>query len=254
MTRVIAVASGKGGVGKTTTSINLATALTHLGFETVLVDGNLTTPNIGVHLGSASVPTNLHDVLKGRASISQAAYQHSSGVKVIPGNIAVEDYDRINPERLSEAVLDLEGRTDIVLIDTPAGIEQNTVEALKAADEVLVVTTPDILSTTNALKTIKLAKELGKRVSVVINRSGQAHSMSTKEVEALMGRSTIGSVPEDEAVKKALFLRQPVVHSHPYSPAGQEFKRIAASIVDRKYTREKEGFLDSLLRRLGLKL
>ncbi len=254
MTRVIAVASGKGGVGKTTTSINLATALTHLGFETVLVDGNLTTPNVSVHLGSASVPVSIHDVLKGRASITQAAYQHSSGVKVIPGSIAVEDYERINPERLSEVVLDLEGRADVVLIDTPAGIEQNTVEALRAADEILVVTTPDILSATNALKTIKLAKELGKSVSVVVNKVGQAHEMSLKEVQAMVGKKIIGSVPEDDSVRRALFLRQPVVYSHPNSPAGKEFKEIASKLVNKAVVEDKESFWDSLFRRLGLRL
>lgn len=254
MTRIIAVASGKGGVGKTTTSINLATALTHLGFETVLVDGNLTTPNVSVHLGSASVPISIHDVLRGKSPISQAAYQHSSGLKVIPGSIAMDDYEKINPEGLSEAMLDLEGRAEIIMIDTPAGIEQNTVETLKAADEVIVVTTPDILSTTNAMKTIKLAKELGKRTSVIINRAGQAHAMSTKEVEALVGKSVLGTIPEDDAVKKALFLRQPVVYSHPKSAAGQEFKLIASKLVDKVYVREKEGFFDSLFRRLGLRL
>ena len=254
MTRVIAIASGKGGVGKTTTSINLAAALTYLGQETVLIDGNLTTPDVSIHLGAASVPVSLHDVLKGRAPISQAAYQHSSGLKVIPGSIALDDCAGIDPEQLSEIVLDLEGRADIVLIDASAGIERNALGVLKAADEVIVVTTPDILSATNTLKTIKLAAELGKKASVVVNKVGQNHAMSLKEVHALIGSRIIGAVPEDDAVRRALFLRQPVVHSHPDSAAGQEFMLIASRLINRSYTKEKDGFFDSLFRKMGLKL
>jgi septum site-determining protein MinD len=87
MSRLIAVISGKGGVGKTTTAINLGTALNKFGKDVIIVDANLTTPNVGLHLGAPIVPVNLNHVLLGKAKVADAVYEHESGTKIVPSSL-----------------------------------------------------------------------------------------------------------------------------------------------------------------------
>src|SRR3989338_10734519 len=91
MAKLITITSGKGGVGKTTTAINLGAALNAFGKEVIILDANLTTPNIGLHLGAPLVPVSLNHVLSGKAKIVDAIYEHESGTKVIPSSLSVRD-------------------------------------------------------------------------------------------------------------------------------------------------------------------
>src|SRR3989338_8232232 len=102
MKRVIVITSGKGGVGKTTTAINLGAAINHFGRDVLIVDGNLTTPNIGVHFGSPEVPVNLNHVLSGKAEAFEAVYEHDSGVKIIPSSLSIKELKKIKPEKLKD--------------------------------------------------------------------------------------------------------------------------------------------------------
>ena len=102
MSKLITITSGKGGVGKTTTSINLAAALNSFGKETIIVDANLTTPNVGLHLGAPIVPISLNHVLQGKAKIQDAIYEHESGTKIIPSSLSINELKRINHSRLKE--------------------------------------------------------------------------------------------------------------------------------------------------------
>ncbi|RMG76099.1 MAG: septum site-determining protein MinD, partial [Bacteroidetes bacterium] len=95
MSRLITITSGKGGVGKTTTAINLATAINSFGKEVVVVDANLTTPNVGLHLGAPIVPISLNHVLLGKAKVQDAIYEHESGTKIIPSSLSVNELRRI---------------------------------------------------------------------------------------------------------------------------------------------------------------
>ena len=104
MTRVIVCAGGKGGTGKTTTSINLGAALNYFGKRVTIIDANLTTPNVGLHLGVPIVPVTLHDVLKGRSDISEAVYLHKSGTRVVPASIALNDLKRLDITKLDKAI------------------------------------------------------------------------------------------------------------------------------------------------------
>lgn len=92
MTKVITITSGKGGVGKTTTAINLAAALNSLGKDVILVDSNLTTPNVGIHLGAPIVPVTLNHVLLGKAKVGDAIYEHSSGTKILPSSLSEKNF------------------------------------------------------------------------------------------------------------------------------------------------------------------
>src|SRR3990167_7922052 len=102
MSKLITITSGKGGVGKTTTSINLGAALNGFGKEVVIVDANLTTPNIGLHLGAPIVPISLNHVLSGKAKVSEAIYEHESGTKIIPSSLSINELRKINHSKLKE--------------------------------------------------------------------------------------------------------------------------------------------------------
>jgi len=100
MAKIITITSGKGGVGKTTTAINLGAALNSFGKDVVILDANLTTPNVGLHLGAPIVPVSLNHVLLGKADLEDAIYEHESGTKIIPSSLSVKELKRLNHRKL----------------------------------------------------------------------------------------------------------------------------------------------------------
>ncbi len=155
---IITVTSGKGGVGKTTTTINLGAALNHFKKEVIIVDANLTTPNVGLHLGAPIVPVNLNHVMQGKAKVSDAIYEHDSGTKVIPSSLSVKELRKINHDKLKDVAKKLRNMADFVLLDSAAGLGDEAVGSIEAADELIIVTNPEITADTDALKTVKLAE------------------------------------------------------------------------------------------------
>jgi len=244
MARFIGILSAKGGVGKTTTSINLGIALTKYGKRVVIVDGNLTTPNVGVSLGVASVPVHLHHVLAGKKKIKDAVYQHESGALVVPASISVHDIGEINPSRLKRCLTPLKRMADIVIIDGAAGLGAEATAAIKASDEIIVVTNPDILAVADALKAIKFAEKFGKEtIGVIVTRTkGDKVELKPKEIERLLEKPVLGVVPEDKCVKKALSKRNPVISTHPNSSSAIAYKKLAANILGENY--KPESFIE----------
>jgi septum site-determining protein MinD len=257
MTRFIAVMSGKGGVGKTTTTINLGTALNSLGRDVTIVDANLTTPNLGLHLGSTTVPVTIHHALQGKNHITEAIYKHESGTKIIPGSISIDDLRSTNPGNLKNALHGLNGTTELVLVDGPPGLTREALLALESVNEILIVTNADIPSLTDALKTIRLAEEMGKKVlGVVVSRVKNDNlDLSIKNIETLLEKKVISLIPEDKAIRKALRLRDSVIFTDPKSIASRAYKKLAHDLIGQKYEedveKEKQGFFIKLLRFLG---
>src|SRR3989338_7721963 len=234
MTRIIAVVSGKGGVGKTTMVANIGTALSKLGKNVIILDANLTTPSLGMHLGVPLYPVTLHDVLKGRANIKDAVYKHESGVKIVPAGISLRDMRGVDSKDLPNALLDLLGSADIIILDAAAGLGRETLAAIEAADEMVVVTNPEISAVTDALKAVKVAEQLGTRTAgFVINRvSGKNHEMTEADILNMLDNIPfLGTVSEDVAVQRAVSARVPVVKHNPSATASNEIMRIAASLV-----------------------
>ncbi|MBI4170789.1 MAG: P-loop NTPase [Candidatus Aenigmarchaeota archaeon] len=242
MTRIIAVVSGKGGVGKTTFVANLGAALAGMGKNVIVLDANLTTPNLGIHLGIPLFPITLHDVLKGRANIRDAIYDHESGLKVIPAGISLRDLRGVDSSSLPNALLDLLGAADIVILDAAAGLGREALAAMEAADEMIVITNPDLPAVTDALKAVKLAEQLGtKTLGVVVNRvKGQKHEMRREEILGMLDDiSLLAEVPEDINVQKAIAARVPVIHHKPNAQASHAIRRTAAALVGRSYFIDK---------------
>ncbi len=230
MTKVVAIASGKGGVGKTTVAINLATALTQLGLDNVVVDADLDTPGVGLRLGSPKLEATLHSVLVGKNAPRDALYIHSpSGTRLVPGSLAMDH--GVKPEHLLGLKRHVEGLAHVALIDTASGLGPDSLSALKAADEVIVVTTADMPSVIATLKTVSACRELGSKVrGVIINRHKDG-DMEPSNVEAMLGVPLLATLPEDYAVSESIQMKHPVMFSHPEAPISEALKQCASSLI-----------------------
>lgn len=259
MTKFIGILAGKGGTGKTTTSINLGAALNYFGKDVIVVDTNLTTPNIGLHLGVPVVPINLHHVLQGKNRITEAVYMHPSGTKIVPAGISVKDLRYSQAEKLKRVLLGLKGLTEFVLLDGAAGLGKEAIGGIDAADELIIVTNPEMPAITDALKTIKLAQQMGKEVlGVVVTKTKTGYDdVSLKNIETMLDIPIIGVVPEDKSIREALVQREAVIHTHPKSPSAMAYKRLAAALLgvnyrERPAASQKEKLLTQFFKFLGL--
>jgi septum site-determining protein MinD len=264
MSKVYVIISGKGGAGKTTSAINLGTSMNSLGKEVIIVDANLTTPNIGLHLGSPIVPITLNHVMNNKARVEEAIYEHESGTKILPSSLSINELKNINHERLVDIAKKLRKIADNILLDSSAGLGDEAKAAIKASDEVIVITNPEISAVTDALKTIKLAEQMDKKITgVIITRAeGKKWEMPIETIRDMLEAEILGVVPEDDAVKESQRMKNAVVHTHPKSKAARAYKRIARRILGPEYVRrgqredeqerKKKSFLERFLDRLGL--
>jgi septum site-determining protein MinD len=248
MSKIITVTSGKGGVGKTTSAINLGIALTSFGKSVVILDANLTTPNIGLHLGAPLVPVNLNHVLAGKASIFDAVYEHESGAKIVPSSLSVNDLRNTNHKKLREIGRKLRKVADYVIFDSAAGLGPEAVSAINASDELLIVTNPEIPAVADALKTSKLSEQLGKKVrGVIVTRSKNSkNEMPISNISDMLELPILGVVPEDESAQAALAMKNALVLTHPKSKAARAYRQLAAKIAGIDY-KEKISWFERLL-------
>lgn len=248
MSKIIVITSGKGGVGKTTTAINLAAAMNYLGKDVLVVDANLTTPNIGIHLNSPEVPVNLNHVLKGKAEPFEAVYEHESGIKIMPASLSIKELKKTKAEKLKDIKKDLKKISEYVILDCAAGLGEEAACSLETADELIIVTNPEMPAITDALKTVKFAEEMNKQVMGVIVTRVQRDNIELPAdvVKEMLEIPILGMVPEDISVKKAINQKNPVVHSHPKSKAARAYKEIASKITGVPYDSDKdsEGFFE----------
>ncbi|MBI3623176.1 P-loop NTPase [Candidatus Pacearchaeota archaeon] len=257
MQKVIVITSGKGGVGKTTTAINLGAAINHFGREVLIIDGNLSTPNIGIHLNSPEVPVNLNEVLLGKAEPIEAVYEHESGLKVVPSSLSITELKKIRPEKLKDFKKDFKKISDYVIVDSSAGLGKEALSVIEMADELIIVTNPEIAAITDALKTIKIAQEMKKPIiGVIVTRVKRNKiEMQPETVREMLEVPILGMVPEDIAVQESLSMRNAVIHTHPKSAPSRAYKEIAARILGEKYSssEDRETMLIRILRSLGMR-
>ena len=133
-------------------------------------------------------------------------------------------------------MLDLLGVNDIVILDAAAGLGKEALAAMESADEVLIVTTPELPAVTDALKAIKLGEQLGAKIAgVVVNKvSGKSHEMKIHEVEEMLGKDVIAVIPEDKNVIKSVVMKNALVYTHPKSKASRAYKKLAARLIGKE--------------------
>jgi len=237
-TRIIGILSGKGGVGKTTLTFNLGSALTDFEKNVLIIDGNLTTPNLGIHAGIPLYPTSLHDVLRGKVDIYDVMHVLPSGLKIVPASINLNDLKGVNPELLSSNLTDLVGKLDFILIDGAPGLGREALSVLKSSNEVIGITTLELPALTDLLKSIRIVKEqkkeyLGSVINMVRNKR---YEPKREHVETLLeDGSILEIIPHDENVKYALAKRMPVIHHKPNSNASLKIKSLAAKLIGKEF-------------------
>jgi septum site-determining protein MinD len=227
MARIISVVSGKGGVGKTTLVANLGAYLAERGKKVLLVDGNLSGANLGLHLDlPENFPFSLNRALKGEIPPSEAVHRHYLGFDMIPASIVDMS---IKPRRLKYILKTLARKRDFVIIDSAPGITHEALASIESSDEVMLVTTPDIPSIVDIMRSKKLAESKRKKMNgVVVNKTkGEDFEVGRKHIEDLLELPVIASIPDHRKVREAVALKMPVVISSPGSSASMEIKRLA---------------------------
>ncbi|MBU1197857.1 cell division ATPase MinD [Candidatus Micrarchaeota archaeon] len=239
------VSSGKGGVGKTQTVINLGTALSQFGGDVTIVDGNLPVPDISLYFSVPFETNTLNDVIRGKSSVEDATYEHESGLKVIPANINLNSLGGITQDDFTRVLKQLKKRKTTLIIDSAPGLGAEFISAARSADHMFVVTNPELPALSASYKTIQMAESIGVEVAaVVLNRVGRyAGEPNEEEIRDIIGDHPIRKIPEDPAVPTAALMAQPVVTAFPKSPAAIGFKKIAAEIMGVDY-KEKFGVMD----------
>ena len=248
--RKIAILSGKGGVGKTTTSVNLGVCLAQLGKDTTLLDANFTTPDVAMHVGIPMGTPTLHHVLAGTAQLKHAIHLHYSGLKIIPASTAFNDIKRARYERFGEVVGLVD--SDFVLMDCGAGLGRDVERVVENATESLIVTNPEWPAITNALKCIMISEELGVPViGVVLNRVKYAQlEPAVKQVEAILDKPIISVIPDDDAVRLGIVTKNPLVISAPDSDAAQAYRKLAADLAGVAYRTPRRSIFNPISRLL----
>jgi len=254
--KIITIASGKGGVGKTTLTANVGIALAQKNFKVLLVDADVAMANLSLLLGMQASPITLHDVLVGESNIEDAIYEGPAGLNFIPSGLSLESYRRVDTERLESVVKEIAGKYDFILLDAPPGIEKNVMSALAAADEVLLITMPTSPSIADVLKTKIVSQRLGSNpIAVVVNFSmGEKGEISKEDIMKMLELPVYGTIPFDPEVRRSFMQQnvQPVMTRVPTCPAAIEMRKIAAKVAglkphDLEIPEKKQGFLSKLL-------
>ncbi len=235
--KVIVVTSGKGGVGKSTATANIGTALAQKGHSVVLIDADIGLRNLDVVMGLENrIVYNLVDVIEGKCRMQQAMIRDRklSKLAMIPA-AQTREKDAVNPEQMKSLCADLANEFDYVFIDCPAGIERGFRNAVAGASTALVVTTPEVSAIRDADRVIGILEaNLLYDIHLIVNRMNQkmvkkGDMMSTQDIVALLSIPLLGVVPESEEVVVSTNRGVPLVHDR-ISKAGRAFQKIAARL------------------------
>ena len=273
MGKIIGIIAIKGGVGKTTISSSMAADLVnYYGKKVLLIDGNYSAPNLGLHMDIVEPEKTVHDVLAGKTRM-QSAIHKRFGVDVVPGSYS---YDReLNVLKLRDKLSKVKDDYDFIVIDSSPSLNDEILSTMLASDYLFVVTTPDYPTLTCTLKAAKLAKQRGKNVSgIIINKSRDPKfEVDVGSIERTIGIPVVARIPDDKMSLGAVFNKMPVPVFKENSKFAKEIRKLNAALtyhmepislwrylfgknfkkeeVNRQFL--KEGFYTSLFSTNGIK-
>ena len=260
--RAIAVTGGKGGVGKTNVSVNLAVALAELGRKVMLMDADLGLANIDVVLG-LHPEYDLSHVLRGERTLEEVVIEGPAGIQVVPAASGIQQMAELSEAEhagLIRAFSDLSADLDVLIVDTAAGISDTVVSFSRAVQEVVVVVCDEPASITDAYALIKLLnREYGiERYRILANmtRSAQEGQELYNKICRVTDRyldvmlSYLGNVPYDESLRKAVRTQKAVTEAFPRSNSAQAFKNLAKKVDNWPVPDGASGHLQFFVERL----
>lgn len=253
-TRVISITSGKGGVGKTTVSVNLAISMARAGNRVLLFDGDLGLANVNVLLGI--IPEhNIYEVMKGKRDIEEVIIPTNYGIDIIAGANGISQLANLTDDQREQFIGGLQKLSgyDVMIIDTGAGVGANVIGLLMPADDVLVVTTPEPTAITDAYGMIKsiVANRQDKTIKLIVNRVPSA--VEAKRVaDRLISISAqflktrvenLGFIFEENLVQKSIRNQRPHVVLYPGSKSAACINHLAARILNTTLKSDSEGIM-----------
>ena len=230
---VYAVASGKGGVGKTATTVNLGASLAAAGYTVAIVDTDLGMANLGGFAGLGDEGPTLHEVLAGEVALEEAVYESFNGLAVVPSGISLNGFANVETEAMADVVNALRDTFDYVILDLGAGLSHDTVLPLALADAVVLVSTPHPLSIQDTAKTREVTQHLGGQVAgVVLTRAPTPRELDLGEIRKELGLPVLAVIPESEAVPASARTGESLLEHAPEDPATEGYRGLATIVEE----------------------
>ncbi len=259
MPRFVAIASGKGGVGRTTLTFNLGVAMSLFGEKIVMLDLDLMMANLDVITGLLNPDVTLHDVLVRDKSIEDCVYEIENDIRVIPTGIHFETLKHINPNYISwnKIINEAADYGDVFLMDMPAGINSNIFDGIPEGSEVVIITNSTMTSVADALKMRILFNELDINIlGFVLNMwYDDNFLLSPNEIESILEVQLISIIPYDREMDRSLAMGRSVVEINPASPISNAIMQLAADLLGKTYEPiqpDKQSILNRLKKFVGL--
>ena len=234
MAKVIGILSLKGGVGKTSVVSSLGDALSDFGKRVLLVDGNYSAPNLGLHFNIVDPQITLHHVLSRKANIKDAIHNVNK-VDIIPSSIFSSL--QINPFILRDKLNQVKRKYDFILVDSAPAVNEEVLSVILASNSLIFVTTPDYPTLSSTLKSIKLAKERGAVIDgLILNKvHNKDFELSIQDIEKTIGAPVLAVIPYDIEVLRSLSKFIPFTSHKPRAEGSIEYKKLAAVFTGQKY-------------------
>jgi len=254
MARIIGIVSGKGGVGKTTVTANLAIALSKFNKKVLVIDCNISTPHLAYYLGLKSYSATLNHVLSGEIQPTFAPV-FCNEVMIIPSSEELKDIIKADLNRLKSAIeeIDRTGNFDYVMLDSAPGLGKEALSVLEVAREIIFVTTPTIPTVADITRCAELASKLGnKKFYVILNMVRKKdYELEYKNAEDFFHCYVLGEIPFSEEIMDSTALGIPLLTYKPDSKVAKKFMEIAANLTGVEY--KKLGFFEKLKEIFGKK-
>ncbi|MBI2043027.1 AAA family ATPase [Candidatus Pacearchaeota archaeon] len=234
MGKIIGVLSLKGGVGKTSSVVALGDAMADFGKKVLLVDGNFSAPNLGLHLNIVDPEVTMNHVLARKTHVKDSIHKLGK-FDIIPSSIF--NNLKLNPLEMKDRIKPLKKRYDAILIDSSPSLNEETLAVMLASDGIIIMTTPDIPSLSSVLKMERIAKRREIPIlGVVINKANNKNfDLSLEEIEETLGIPVLAVIPYDINFQKSLSEFKPTTQYKEKSKASIEFRKLAGILSGEKY-------------------
>ena len=247
MGKVLGIIAIKGGVGKTTTVTNLGSAIAELGKNVLVVDGNFSAPNLGLHVGIVNPKKHIHGVLSNGHSLDEAVQDSEHGFDILPASLLSRR--KVNPKEFQSMIRYIKRKYDVVLIDSSPSLNEEMLSTILSSDELLVVTTPDMPTLSMTMRAVKIAKQKKTPITgLILNKvRNKKFELDIDDIEDATNTPVLAILPDDVKVLESLAHAKPVVSHASRRKVAISYKKLAASLIGEVHI-PKENIFDRIKR------